>query len=372
MKDFTSILASMVNVMRASTRRITDFNVGSVARTLLEAPAIEMDQLYQEMFHGLKEAIPVATYTTFEFGLLPASAATGVLTFYATGGNTTDVLIASGTQARNSTTNKMYQTTRDVILLVGATEISVSAVATEVGSDTNCDAYSILEIIGSITGVAGVSNLTPFTGGSEIETEEARKLRFQAFISTLTRGTTSAILYGAQTSAVTDVNGLVTERVAYVGYIEPYDVDPLLNAPGFVEVYVHNGVGGTSPALVAKVQTVIDGSYDPDGTIVPGWKAAGVVVDCFAATEVPVPVTGAISALDGYQTADILEAATTAVAGYIKGLTIGATVITAEIIERVMAIDGVYNFVLSAPAVTQIAVARSEKAMPGVITLTAA
>ena len=61
-KDFLSIVASMVNYMRGATSKITDYNVGSVARTMVEAPAIEIDQLYQQMLFGLRDAIPTATY----------------------------------------------------------------------------------------------------------------------------------------------------------------------------------------------------------------------------------------------------------------------------------------------------------------------
>ena len=42
-KNFVSICAGMINSMRANQTQITDFNVGSVARTLIEAPAIEID-----------------------------------------------------------------------------------------------------------------------------------------------------------------------------------------------------------------------------------------------------------------------------------------------------------------------------------------
>jgi uncharacterized phage protein gp47/JayE len=369
-KDFVSITASMINLMRASTKKITDFNVGSVARTLIEAPASELDQLYQEMFHGLKEAIPVATYNTFEFPLLPASAATGVLTFYATGGHSEDILIATGTLVKNPTTNKVYRTIRDVFLEVGDPQVSVAGVADTVGADTNCDANTILVLIGSITGIAGVSNLTAFSGGRDIETDDERKLRFQGFISTLQRGTLAAIRYGASTAVVTDVNGIIIERVVFIGIVEPYEVDPIANDPGYVEVYVHNGVGGTSPTLVDNVQLIIDGYYDEDGVPVPGWKAAGVVVDCFAATEVLQAVTGSVYFLPGYQSATVLAECTTVVRAYLLSLKVGEKSVKNEIVERIMAVPGVYNLVLAAPT-ADLAPIASEKIMPGVVTLTA-
>lgn len=369
-KDFVSITASMINLMRASTKKITDFNVGSVARTLIEAPASELDQLYQEMFHGLKEAIPVATYNTFEFPLLLASASTGVLTFYAVGGHAAPILIATGTLVKNPTTNKIYRTIRDVFLEVGEAQVSVAGVADTVGSDTNCDANTILVLIGAISGISGVSNLTPFSGGRDVETDDERKLRFQGFISTLQRGTLAAIRYGASTAVVTDVNGIIIERVVFIGIIEPYEVDPVANDPGYVEVYIHNGVGGTSPTLVDNAQVIIDGSYDADGNPIPGWKAAGVVVDCFAATEVLQAVTGSIYFLAGYQSADVLAACTTVVRSYLLSLKVGEKSVKNEIIERIMAVPGVYNLVLAEPT-SDLVPSASEKIMPGVVTLTA-
>ena len=371
LKDFRSIVASMVNVMRSSQRKITDFNVGSVARTLVEAPAIELDQLYQEMFHGLKEAIPVATYNSFNFEKLPAAPATGVLTFYATGGHTEAILVPSGTLAKNETTNKLYQTTRDLLIPVGATQGSVSGVATEAGLSTNCGANAILVIIGSIAGVSGVSNITPFTGGRDLESDEERKLRFGAYITTLNRGTLAAVNYGAGTAEVRDENDLVVERVAFISIIEPYEDDPVANLPGFLQVYVHNGTGGTTPALVTEVQKVIDGYYDADGVPVPGWKAAGVVVSCFAAGEVVLPVTAVLTLLPGFQSAAVLSEATTAVRSYLLGLSCGKQAILNEIIERIMAVPGVYNVAVSAPT-ADTSVLRSQKIMPGVIALTAA
>ena len=73
LKDFASIAASMINHMKSVTSQITDFAVGGVARTLVEAPAVEIDQAYQQFFIGVKEAIPVATYESFDFARLAAT-----------------------------------------------------------------------------------------------------------------------------------------------------------------------------------------------------------------------------------------------------------------------------------------------------------
>lgn len=69
-KDFRSIVASLINVSKASQSKITDFGVGSVARTLMESPAIEIEELYLQMALGLQDAIPVAIYQAFDFPLI--------------------------------------------------------------------------------------------------------------------------------------------------------------------------------------------------------------------------------------------------------------------------------------------------------------
>jgi hypothetical protein len=72
-KDFLSIVGGMINWMRGATDKVTDYRIGSVTRTMLEAPAIEIDELYQNMLRGLVDGIPVAIYQGFGFERLPAS-----------------------------------------------------------------------------------------------------------------------------------------------------------------------------------------------------------------------------------------------------------------------------------------------------------
>ena len=76
-KNFVSIVAAEINVARSITDKITDFQPGSVARTLMEAPAAEMEELYLQMLHGLLEAIPEATYRSFNFDRLQPARAFG-------------------------------------------------------------------------------------------------------------------------------------------------------------------------------------------------------------------------------------------------------------------------------------------------------
>ena len=51
-KDFTSIAAGLINVVRATTNKVTDFNRGSVIRTMLEATAAEIEDADPATYRG--------------------------------------------------------------------------------------------------------------------------------------------------------------------------------------------------------------------------------------------------------------------------------------------------------------------------------
>ena len=57
LKLFTSILEDMMNWVIANQNKVTDFNEGSVARSLLEAVALEVEQLYIRTRVGFDDAL---------------------------------------------------------------------------------------------------------------------------------------------------------------------------------------------------------------------------------------------------------------------------------------------------------------------------
>lgn len=365
LKDFPSIAASMINHARATQSKLTDFNVGSVARTIFEAPAIEIEELYQQMFIGLKEGIPVATYNSFGFEKRAPEPAVGVIRFVADDPAHAGVEIGEGVRATSANGDLQFRTTTASSIPVHAQYIDVPAVCETPGQAGNVPPGTITVMQDAVAGVASVTNPAWFFGGREIESDGEQKARFAAFVAALPRGTKAAIEYGAKMAAVADQSGLVTEAVRHVFIDEPYLADPL--APvGLVDCFIHNGSGGTSPALVAETKKIIDGYRKADGTPVPGWKAAGVIVNVYAAQEVVVAVDGALSVSKYAVTATAAAQAEAAIAAYFDGLKIGAPVYASEIIAAVMNVDGVVNFQMTSPA-ADVVVARHQKAMLGAV-----
>lgn len=358
----------MINRLRGVQDRVTDFNVGSVARSMLEASAIEIEELYQQMFIGLREAIPVSIYNAFGFGKLPQAAASGLVRFSTGTAPANPVLISAGTRVRQAGGSVRYIVQADAVITAPAFQVDVLVSAEVPGKAGNTLANTISDLVDPVPGIVLVSNPAPFVNGREEETEDERIERFADYVASLPRGTPEALVFGAKTVVLLNSLQVITESVAFASVVEPYKTNPSMPV-GLVQLYVHNGAGGTSAALVSKVQLVIDGYYETDGTAVPGYKAAGVIVNVIAATDTLVNVTGPVTVLPGYDINTVLQSARAAISAYIGTLGVGKPVIRSEIISKVMEIEGVYNFVPSAPT-ADVTVAASAKAVPGTLTLT--
>lgn len=367
-KDFASITASAINWMRATTRKVTDYNVGSVARTLVEAPAAEIEQLYLQAFNGLKEAIPVSVYNSFSFDRLPAAPAAGIVRVTVTVSALVR-LISAGTAFNNPGKRDTYLSISDISIPATASFVDVPVVCGAQGALGNIAALQVFTVTPVPDGFVSAINPAAFVSGVFQETDEERRLRFNAFIASLNRGTLAALDYGAKLTTLFDAGGNVAERVAAAAIVEPYLTD-VSQPVALVKVYVHNGTGGTSLPLVARCQKIIDGYVETNGSKVPGWKAAGVVVEVLAAAEQLVNVTATVWALPGFRAVDLVPQVTAAVTDYIRGLQIGDTAIRSEVISRGMDVDGVYNFIVTAPPI-DITSASNVKLLPGVLNVAA-
>jgi len=366
-KDFVSIVASIGNVMKSTQNKVTDFNIGSVFRTLVEAPAAEMDEMYQQFVIGLIEGIQTAVYTSFSFDPIDAVAAAGLVRVTIEA-NEQPVLIPAGTSFSPANGRVDYTSSDDVTIPPGNTFADVLVAANSPGVIGNILAGQVFTLSPAPDGLVGATNLDDFASGTDAESEDDRKVRFNAFIQSLNRGTVAALDYGLKSTTREDAQGNLIERVVAAAVVEPYLDDP--NQPiAWVQCYVHNGVGNTTSALVERAREVIYGYVDASGKKVPGWKAAGVKVDVHAAFEQVVDVAGVLTPLAGYDKPTLLTDAEQAIFGYIRSLDIGQPAILAEIIAQVMEIEGVYDFVPSEP-LASVQPNKRTKLMPGAIDLT--
>lgn len=371
-KSFRAIAASMINVMRSVGDKLTDFRVGSVSRTLVEATAAEIDELYINILVGLREAIPVSVFNTFGFDALPAEAGSVVIRFSTDGSlATVPVLIPQGTLVRRPGGTVSYATTQSATIQIGQSYVQVLATAQTPGLIGNTDATTITEAVSPVVGVAFITNPAPVINGRDAESDDERRVRFQGYVSSLARGTKAAVEYGSRTARLVDAAGVITEYVAYSAVSEPWVADSA-QPVSLVLCYIHNGASATSAALVAETQRVVDGYTDSSGAKVPGWKAAGVKCTVLAATDLPVAITGTLYLLPGHESAVVIAEAATALRAYIQTRGVGESVLLSEVVAIIKRdVSGVYNFVPVSPVV-DVAVPATQKATPGTITLTVA
>ena len=366
LKNFTSIVASMVNHARGSTKKLTDFNVGSGIRSLFEAAAIEIEEQYQQMFHGLRDGIPVAVYSAFNHDLLEAAKSSGDVTFTASPAPSSPIVIPAGSIVKIANQEISFDTQYEVILTNGDPSVTVRVVALVSGVNGNAAANTITVNSPDIATVT-VTNQQPFDTGREIETEDDRKIRFADYIKSISRGPKGSVEYGARTTVDTDANGDIIEYVRYSKVVEPYltDTDQPL---GYINCYIYNGVGSTTANLVTNAQNNIDGYVD-SGEYIFGWKGAGIVCAVSAVVEQAVAVTGVVTPEDGFSVSDLTPLVENAIKLYIQKIQIGESCFVAEIYKKAMSIDGVKNFVPSVPA-ADVPAAENVKLTPGTVTIT--
>lgn len=360
---YPEILTRLVAHVRASNDSLTDFNVGSVTRSWLEATAIGLDELWMGATQAINEAIPQAVFSGFDFGKLPATYALGEVTFYLTALQTNDVIIPAGTRVRLLGGSAEYLTLASATIPTGSYEVTTLARAAQSGPDANAEVGGLSVIVNGtaemITAAVDGTNRQPILNGRYEETDAEQRARFTAYIASLARGTLGALEYGARL-AMLEEDGIIVEQVRHVAIVE---------TPGRVELYLHNGAGSTTPALVARTQALIDGYRDDtQDLIVPGYRPAGMAVVCQAITDVPLTVTATVTLAAGYELADVRVQAQAALVSLLRYFS-GAQLTVPTIINTLYGVPGIADVTLLAPLVSQ-AYAIHQRPVYGTVTLT--
>lgn len=364
-KDFISIVAGMVNWARGATTKITDFRIGSVARTMLEAPAIELDEYYQNLVRSLVDGIPSAIYQGFGFTPLPAVPATGIVTFSIPAPLANDLTIPAGTVVSTSDQSISYLTLADAVIVAGQTSVNASVSCTIAGVDGNVGSNQLVVVNGPAN--VTVSNQAPISNGRNAESEEGRAIRFLEFIQSLSRGPLASIEYGLTLATVANAEGVITERVVSARAFERFEIDASFPL-GYVECYIWSGGGAVSAELIAEAQRIIDGFRNEDGSAVIGWKAAGVIATVASVVLREVDITATVRTRDGTLTPAQLQAVTDNVGAYIQDVPIGGRVYNAGIVAAAMRVPGVLDF--RSISSNDIETGVSEKAVPGAFVIT--
>ncbi|MGF6354081.1 putative phage protein gp47/JayE [Paenibacillus sp. 4624] len=340
-KTMESIIQDMVEWSRGVSQKITDFTVGSRARTMLEAVGKELEEYYDKTWRAMRYAIGQGVYSAFGFSKLPALYATGTVTFSRITPADTNYLIPVGTLLKTqSTASKApitYRTTSDAVIAVGATRIDVPVICLTPGLDGNTEDHTITDFVSKPVGIDMVFNTAAFSNGKEEETQDEQKNRFRKFIASLSRGTLQSIEYGATTVQLTDATGLATERV-----VDAQAFEDLPTRKGEVDLYVWNGVGTASAELFAAIQRTLTGYYE-NGKPIYGYKSAGIQVNLFSVTTKPISIRLTITFDQGVALEAVQGEIEREIRDYFNEIKQGQEIVQTEMESRIKMLTGIYD-----------------------------
>lgn len=305
LKSFDQIFQDLVFIVRSSTDKITDFNIGSVTRAYLEAIAL-MGQYLSSKIEELESAFYIDTAKGADldrrledFGLPRKTGlkSSGLLSFYSFTTPSSDILIPIGTVAKTVKDENgsflSYVTTEEITLTpynsgsIFPFYSSGSAECTIAGTLGNLGAERIIELDSEISGVSGVINLMPFLGGTDAEIDSDYRSRGRLYLQSLAKGTENALL-----AAILGVEGINNASL-----LDWNDVDPLSpNAidPGILKIILDTDITTVVPSGtgIQLGSNYIDKQIQIDvwNAIKSDVRAAGVAVIFEQTTLVPIDI----------------------------------------------------------------------------------
>jgi len=266
---------------------LTDLNVGSVARTMLEAVSREMALLYEQLNLAYDSAfLETATGASLDrvvallgYKRFRAGRPVGAVTFTRRKGSNGSITIPAGTPVTDAQDTLRYVTVETRAILEGETTAQI-AVRGATDSTAPVDTGVLTVIQRSIAGIEAAINERPTTRASDDETDEQLRARARDALIASNKGTVSAITHGLlQLPEVRDAkveempNGVPGEISIAVSLAQPSPDGSLPRSvrarieelrPAGIRI-VSSAAG--SVALQANVQLTLAGSTFPDDTI---------------------------------------------------------------------------------------------------------
>jgi len=328
--DFTDPNAQNVGLLA------TDLTPGSLEVANLEALAMMLEDYDVRAQQAVAYAISESAYAAFGFPRLPATAATGLVTFTAYQAPSLDLTIPAGLVV-STADGTQFKLAASAVIPAGGFSVQASVQCSTVGLSGNVGAGAIQRIVYPLTGVDAVANASPIWGGGEVESDASRASRFQVFVNALVRGTTAALEYAALVVAPGCGNGF-TVKSAYA--VEPSTLVPLssgasaslpyngISYAGLVWLFVDDGSQGSgawATTTLPAVNIAMNGGTDLGGNAVLPWRAGGVIVQVLPVHYQPVYVSAtAVLTVAGHgRTSEIQTALNNAALAYFNSLGVG-------------------------------------------------
>ncbi|RPJ02172.1 MAG: hypothetical protein EHM39_02285 [Chloroflexi bacterium] len=344
-KKFSDVFESMRAKAEAASV-ITDFETGSVARTLVESFSYEVALLYEKMQLVYLSAF-VDTAEGQQLDMVVAilgitrsepDFAEGIVTVQRDIGNE-DIQIPFGTLVATEDTpeapKKVYQTVEAKTLPKDQTSVDVRVQAFNRGEQEVVEPQTIVVMPRPIPGIKAVANAnaTIFTGKRRETDDELRERAKNALISS---GKASII---AIENALLSMSGITDVRV-----IEPFDTEP--PQYGVAQVYV-DGVDLSVPTEAIRVRDAID-QVRAAGIFVMLETTVALAVESVFQIEINPDLK-----LSPEERAEFEANVQEQIESYIESLKMGDPLLLSQIIKSILAVDGVNDLIQFTMSITR-------------------
>lgn len=305
----SQIIKSEIDDVLTHTNKINDFTVGSVARTMVEAEALEIEKLYYYSLENLKQAIDEGVTTAFGFTRKKATYAYGNVLVRLTAPLPQDLIIDRGSlfYSTNPNYQQQYRTNVAYRIPKGSQSFTIAVYCTVIGTYGNIPENTINRST-DIGELVSVTNPEAFNTGTDEENPEAAKVRFRQMIQSLAMGTNQSLVYAAE--SVPGVAGASLFESTY----------------GAVVIYAHDANGNLSRDLQ---QDIADRLVE--------YKPAGIKVFVMPTHKSVVSLDISVEVSDSTLESDsFLDMIRQSMSDYINTLTVGDPLYKSNIIQKVM------------------------------------
>lgn len=311
--------------------QLTDVQVGSVVRTLMESTALELARLYA-VLEGVYRAgfVDTADGSALDnvvalLGIerITAGHASGDVEFARASGAIGEITIPAGLRVATADGSVEYETTETVTM--HPAQASVRVVARDVGQNDALPAASLALLPVPIAGVGSVTNPAPTSLSARNESDEELRTRAKN------------VLHGSERATL----GAIQEAIAGVGLTAHIDEKA---TPGVIRITPH--ADSLPPDLEQRLLSSLD-QVRPAGIAV---ELAPLAVPAKVNLELRLQTASGLLAQD-------LRAAQRAVhdrvAAYFQTLPLGAAASINQLVGAILGVDGVQDVTIVAATLAE-------------------
>ncbi len=348
---------NILSRMKAQYRELSGFDADNASDIgiRLKIFAAEMAEYYARLGELERQVFPRTSggkYLEFHAETKavfrkPGLKAAGSLRFLRETPAYNDIVIPAGvvcaTRPQNNEAQLRFVTTSETVLHAGELFADAPAEADAAGGGGNIAARAVCVMITPAAGVSAVENPEPFSGGADQESDESLRERLLLAYKNISNGTNSAFYHDIAISH---------EGVGSVNVL------PRRRGRGTVDVVVDCRDPDAGDEIISALQSELGVR-----------KEINVDVLVLAARKVTRAVAVEITPLPGHDRNMVSENVKEETVRFLNGLGVGNPLLLASLGSRILNVEGVYNYSLSAPERDYFP-AEDEVIRPGTVSVT--